>query len=240
MEFIEGPDLEELLKPPQYPIFSIRETLKVAGHLSNALAQWHRMEIKHGDVKTNNVKYNINTGNYVLLDIGSEVMSDAPGRTKMFEPGCMEFISPEQYEGRVFFQTDVYSFGVILFKLLAGGFPLIVERKEATAKNSVTTSHMKIPQPSDFLSLRKQHIPHLWSEEEKQREIRVPEWLIRMIYKCLEKNPKDRFANGMELQEHIALNNSMTSGKEDTSPDYAQVLQEKNELLLVKDQLKKV
>jgi serine/threonine protein kinase len=38
MEYIEGPDLEELLKPPHDPVFSISEVIKVADHLSNALA----------------------------------------------------------------------------------------------------------------------------------------------------------------------------------------------------------
>src|SRR6478735_3750348 len=42
MEFIEGPDLEELLKPPLDSIFTIKETLKVADQLSNALAHCHR------------------------------------------------------------------------------------------------------------------------------------------------------------------------------------------------------
>ena len=37
MEFIEGPDLEELLKPPHDPLFTIKEATKVADQLSYAL-----------------------------------------------------------------------------------------------------------------------------------------------------------------------------------------------------------
>src|SRR3954470_24452141 len=70
MEFIEGPDLEELLKPPHAPIFTIKEVLKVADHLSSALAHCHKIEVRHGDIKSNNIKYNVSTGNYVLLDFG--------------------------------------------------------------------------------------------------------------------------------------------------------------------------
>jgi serine/threonine-protein kinase len=70
MEFIEGPDLEDLLKPPHDPIFSIRETIKVADQLSNALAHCHKVGVRHGDVKSNNVKFNIHSGNYMLLDFG--------------------------------------------------------------------------------------------------------------------------------------------------------------------------
>src|SRR4028118_968918 len=50
MEFIEGPDLEELLKPPHDPVFNVREVIKVADHLSSALAHCHKVGVKHGDI----------------------------------------------------------------------------------------------------------------------------------------------------------------------------------------------
>lgn len=83
MEFIEGPDLEELLKEPHEPVFSIKEVIKVAEQLSCALAHCHRVEVKHGDIKSNNVKFNLHTGNYVLLDFGLAVMSDEQRRTSL-------------------------------------------------------------------------------------------------------------------------------------------------------------
>src|SRR5919112_3584613 len=46
MEYIEGPDLEELLRPPHPPIFTIKETLNVAEQLSDALAHCHRLNVK--------------------------------------------------------------------------------------------------------------------------------------------------------------------------------------------------
>src|ERR687894_2400072 len=58
MEFIEGPDLEELLKSPHDPVFTIKEAIKIADQLSYALAHCHRVGVKHGDVKSNNVKLN--------------------------------------------------------------------------------------------------------------------------------------------------------------------------------------
>src|SRR5205085_11151167 len=76
MEFIDGPDLNELLKPPHPPVFTIEEITKVAEQLSNALAHCHKLNVKHGDLKSNNVKYNKQTGNYVLLDFGLAVLSD--------------------------------------------------------------------------------------------------------------------------------------------------------------------
>ena len=64
MEFIEGPDLCELLQPPNDRIFTIKETIKVAEHLAHALSHCHNLDVKHGDIKSNNVKYNRHTGNY--------------------------------------------------------------------------------------------------------------------------------------------------------------------------------
>jgi serine/threonine-protein kinase len=94
MEYIEGPDLEDLLKPPHDMIFTISETLKVAEHLSNALSHCHKAEVKHGDLKSNNVKFNTHNGNYILLDFGLSLMSDEQRRTSLRQAGAVEFMAP--------------------------------------------------------------------------------------------------------------------------------------------------
>lgn len=83
MEFIEGPDLGELLKPPHQKIFTIKEVIKLADQLACALSHCHKVGVKHGDIKSNNVKYNIHSGNYVLLDFGLSVMSDEQRRSSI-------------------------------------------------------------------------------------------------------------------------------------------------------------
>ncbi len=123
MEYIEGPDLGELLQPPYDPVFTVKETLKVADHLANALAHCHRANIKHGDIKSNNVKFNQRTGNYVLLDFGLSVMSDEQRRTSIRYAGAIEFMAPEQSTGETLTETDVYSYGIVLFELLTGNVP---------------------------------------------------------------------------------------------------------------------
>ncbi len=202
MEYIEGSDLGELLTPPSDPVFTIKETIKVADHLSNALAHCHRADIKHGDIKSNNVKFNRRTGNYMLLDFGLSIMSDEQRRTSVRHAGAIEFMAPEQNMGVMYFETDIYSLGIILFELLAGSVPFPLHNKGEIGRNSVMLAHMESQLP-DLLSLRRQSIPTYWSHEKKEREMQVPSWLIKMICRCLEKEPSKRFKNGTELQEFI-------------------------------------
>lgn len=227
MEYIEGPDLEELLKPPHDPVFTIKEVFKIADQLSNALAHCHRVNVKHGDIKSNNVKFNINTGNYILLDFGLAVMSDEQRRTSLRHAGAIEFMAPEQNEGKMLFQTDVYSFGVILYELLAGRVPFPLTDNGETARNTVMISHMETPVP-DVMSLRKEHLPDNWADDKKEREMQVPQWLVGVIAKCLEKDPEKRYKDGVELHEAIVTGSMALTLTGDTSGS-ASVLQSENE-----------
>jgi serine/threonine protein kinase len=199
MEFIEGPDLEELLKPPHRAIFTIKGALKVAEHLANALAHCHLMGVKHGDIKSNNVKYNIHTGNYVLLDFGLAIMTDEQRRTSIKHAGAVEFMAPEQNTGAIYFASDIYSYGIILYELLAGQVPFPLRDGGEMARNAVMIAHMETPVP-DLMELRKKNLPAGWSPEKKAAEMLPPQWLMNLIDTCLKKNPEERYITGMALQ----------------------------------------
>ena len=213
MEFIEGPDLEELLKPPHDPLFSVKEIIKVAEQLSNALAHCHKLAIRHGDIKSNNVKLNLHTGNYVLLDFGLAVMSDEQRRTSLRHAGAVEFMAPEQTEGKLLFETDVYSFGIIIYELLAGTVPFPLRDNSEMARNRVMVAHMETA-PHDVLVKRLENLPAAWSEEKKSNEQNVPQWLLNAVYKCLQKKPENRFTNGVALYDYIVANSTVTHAKE--------------------------
>ncbi|GAC1314968.1 MAG: hypothetical protein NVSMB24_40190 [Mucilaginibacter sp.] len=230
MEFIEGPDLEELLRPPHDNVFIIREVLKVAEQLGNALSHCHSLGVKHGDIKSNNVKYNLASGNYVLLDFGMAIMSDEQRRTSMRQAGAIEFMAPEQNEGKILPQTDIYSYGIILYELLAGQVPFPLNNNGETSRNNVMVAHLEAEVP-DLLTLRRKNLPDNWTTEKKSVEMQVPHWLLSLIAKCLEKHPKNRFANGSALQSALIEGNGhIANSVMKDSPGFEQ-LEKENERL---------
>ena len=238
MEYIDGPDLEDLLKPPHEKIFTIKEVIKIADQLSDALAHCHRLDVKHGDIKSNNVKFNKNTGNYILLDFGLSVMSDEQRRSSLRHAGAIEFMAPEQNEGQMLFQTDVYSFGVILYELLAGTVPFPLHDKGESARNLVRLSHIETP-PPDLMAFRQQSIATTsWNDSKKEHEMQVPDWLLKLISKCLEKKPENRFLNGIELHEFVTVNSTLTTKREDAG-QFENVKRENERLLNEKLQVQK-
>lgn len=224
MEFIEGPDLGELLKPPHETIFTIKEVIKVADQLACALCHCHKVGVKHGDIKSNNVKFNIHSGNYVLLDFGLSVMSDEQRRSSMRHAGAIEFMAPEQNEGQMLFQTDIYSYGVVLYELLAGRVPFLLKDDGETSRTNVMLSHMEQPVP-DVLEFRKENLPKAWTE----RELHVPSWLLQLVAKCLEKAPADRFADGVEL--HQAISENIVAESQDGAANALALLRSENKQL---------
>lgn len=209
MEYIEGPDLSELLQPPHDKIFTLRELIKVADQLACALAHCHKVGVKHGDIKSNNVKYNIYTGNYVLLDFGLAIMSEEQRRSSIRHAGAIEFMAPEQHEGKMLMQTDIYSYGVILYELLTSQVPFPLPGNGDTGRNAVMISHMEQEIPN-AIKLRKANLPDSWSDEKKAQEMQVPGWFTEMLTKCLQKKPEDRFADGIELHNAI-INGSISA-----------------------------
>jgi serine/threonine protein kinase len=231
MEYIEGPDLCELLQPPHDKIFSLKEVIRVADQLAGALAHCHKVGVKHGDIKSNNVKYNIHTGNYVLLDFGLAIMTEEQRRTSIRHAGAIEFMAPEQHEGKMLPQTDVYSYGIILYELLTGEVPFPLKDSGDAGRNAVMLSHLESDIP-DLLTARKAAIPKTWPQEKQLQEVQVPHWLLQVINKCLQKKPEDRYASGAELDAAI-INGSLSAsnGNSQQAGLNAIALQSENERL---------
>ena len=238
MEYIEGPELSELLQPPHDPVFSLKELIKVADQLADALAHCHRVGVKHGDIKSNNVKYNIHTGNYVLLDFGLAILTDEQRRSSVRHAGAIEFMAPEQHEGgQMLPQTDVYSYGVILYELLAGEVPFTLSGNGEAGRNAVMLAHLEqaIPDP---IARREQKLPAGWGAEKRRQEMQVPHWLLQLIAKCLEKDPNLRYRDGSELQQALTGGSLMANAtylaatpQPQNLPEVSTALQDENQRL---------
>ncbi|MEO6403853.1 MAG: protein kinase [Ferruginibacter sp.] len=231
MEFVEGPDLSEILKQEGRNVFEIKDLLLVAKHVSNALSHCHNADVKHGDIKSNNIRLNKHTGNYVLLDFGLSVMSDELRRTSFRNAGAIEFMAPEQNNGDFLFETDIYSFGIIMFELIAGQVPFPLNDNAETARNAIMVAHLETL-PPDALSLRKQALSTDWPQQKKDGEMLVPAWLLNMTYKCLEKNPADRFSNGIVLHEYVMKHIYIAIYNDGITQNDLDVLKEENQRLV--------
>jgi serine/threonine-protein kinase len=64
--------------------------------------------------------------------------------------------------------------------------------------------------PPDLLSLRASVLPTDWPDSQKALEMQVPDWLVKLVYRCLEKAPEARFRNGEELHHYISLHRIYT------------------------------
>ena len=113
-------------------------------------------------------------------------------------------MAPEQNTGAMYFQTDIYSFGIVLYELLAGQVPIPLNDGGETARTAVMIAHMESPVP-DVMEFRRWNIPLTWPDEKKELEMRVPERLLQVISTCLQKDPGKRYPNGMALQEALYL-----------------------------------
>ncbi|MXV16773.1 serine/threonine protein kinase [Hufsiella ginkgonis] len=224
MEYIDGPDLCDLLQPPNDGIFTLKELLKVALQVSAALAHCHRAGVKHGDIKSNNIKYNRHTGNYVLLDFGLAMMSEEQRRSSVRHAGAIEFMAPEQLDGKMLFQTDIYSFGIMLYELFTGTVPFPLSGNSDTGRNAVMLNHLETAVP-DALAVRRANLPQAWSAEKQAREMQAPAWFLSLLDVCLAKSPDNRYKNAMELQD-VVINGSLSS-----ADGYTAALHNENESL---------
>jgi len=114
--------------------------------------------------------------------------------------------------------------------LIAGVVPFPLRDRGETSRNMVMVAHMESPVP-DMLALRRQHLPSSWDDEKKDREMQVPEWIVRMIYKCLEKKPETRYVNGTELHNYIIYHSTSPVANNRIATDALTSLQKEAEQL---------
>lgn len=124
MELVRGVNLEELLHS-RGPM-SASEAALVGLDLCRALAAVHGAELVHRDLKASNVMREVG-GRIVLTDFGA-------GRCQGLRPkrqfaGTPLYLAPEVLAGsEATVLSDIYSLGVVLFRLVTAGYPRKAKR----------------------------------------------------------------------------------------------------------------
>jgi serine/threonine protein kinase len=123
MELIEGQTLEQILQ--ERGRFSSREAALIGCDVCEALAAVHSAGLLHRDVKAHNVMRDRN-GRIVLMDFGAGRERTMPGETPVADlAGTPLYMAPELFSGgEASVRSDVYSVGVLLYRLVTGRVPI--------------------------------------------------------------------------------------------------------------------
>ncbi len=162
--------------------------------------------IAHNDLHSNNVMRRDYDGRFILLDFGLAVQDGKCIKSSGKADGHPEYMAPEKFDsGDITPRSDVYSLGVLMFEVLTGRPPFILEvdkngiaSQRANAK--IRNEHLSQTPPS-IITLRKEAFEAQIPGAVYERD--YPEWLDDVVMKCLAKNPKDRYADAKELFEDI-------------------------------------
>ncbi len=192
MEYVAGGSLLDALKRDGR--MSVRRVVEIALDLADALTRAHRLKIVHRDLKPANVLL-ADDGTPRLTDFGvAHIGSAAPITEQGVAVGTLDYLPPEVIQGDlVDGRADIWSFGVMLFEMLAGTRPF-----SGDTPADVLTRILMQPVP-DLEALRPE----------------VPVALVDLIYRMLEKNRDKRIPSvrlvGAELEaliEGFSLNTS--------------------------------
>ena len=121
MEYVPGKTLDGLIKAAT-PL-PLRTKLSIATDIATALDHAHSHDVIHRDVKPGNVMVNSDF-KAKLMDFGIAKREDASLTQTGTFLGTPSYASPEQIrDGVATSQSDVFSFGVMVFELFSGSLP---------------------------------------------------------------------------------------------------------------------
>lgn len=125
MELVHGETLEHLVKA-RGPMTAI-EAATLSAEVAKALGAVHSAGLLHCDIKAQNVVQE-SGGRVVLMDLGAgQVVPEAQDSDQLSDvAGTPRYMAPELFQAGATAtkSTDIYSFGVLLYYLVSGGFPV--------------------------------------------------------------------------------------------------------------------
>ena len=163
----------------------------------------NKYKVIHNDIHSGNIMRR-EDGNFVLLDFGLAIRGTEVTRSSRHTNGAPEFKAPEKWDDDSILteESDIYSFGIVLFQYLAGRVPFLYNKNISShkAEYELGEAHQKAPIPS-VEAFRKESFEQKFKGQVYKKDF--PQWLEDMIIKCLQKRPEDRFRNGKELNDFI-------------------------------------
>ena len=204
-ELLEGKTVRERLEEGPIPA---RKALDMARQIADALAAAHDRGIVHRDLKPENV-FVTTDGRVKVLDFGlaqvaatagletTETMAAAPktiGTTPGTILGTIGYMSPEQVRGQpVDARADLFALGAMLYEMLTA------ERAFSGESAADTISAILHSEPA-----RLSRIAAI-----------APPSIERMVRRCLEKSPTERFQSARDLS--FALDTAASGGSASSS-----------------------
>ena len=181
MEYVSGEDLKSLIH--RIGALPIGKAVSIGKQVCEGLSEAHRLGVVHRDLKPQNVMID-REGNARIMDFGIARSLAARGITGAgVMIGTPEYMSPEQVDGKEADpRSDIYSLGIILFEMLTGRLPF-----EGDTPLSVAVKQ-KSEQPPDPRSINAQ----------------IPDELVRIILKCLEKPKEKRYQSADDVLAELA------------------------------------
>jgi DNA-binding NarL/FixJ family response regulator len=143
MEFFDGGDLNKRLANKA---LDPEECLKIFRELMFALGDIHEQGVLHRDLKPQNLMFRTD-GSLAILDFGIAKHIDSIDRTGHGEIlGTPRYMSPEQVRGVALdLRTDIYSAGVLLFRMLSGTHLFDGETAAEVALHHLNTQPPDLP-----------------------------------------------------------------------------------------------
>jgi serine/threonine protein kinase len=180
MEFIEGERFFDIIRKKK--LLPLPDIFFIALRVLDALDYAHKKGVLHRDIRPHNIMIT-RQKEIKVLDFGIAVIR---GENSKIESGgfidSSYYISPEQIRGEdIDHRSDIYSLGVTLFHMITGKAPF-----EGEGGRSIYFQHLFEPMPS--------------INEFRQD---IPEKLIKIVEKCMEKRKEDRYQRVQEILDEI-------------------------------------
>jgi hypothetical protein len=200
-ELLEGETLRAVLSGGR---LSPRRAIDYSLQIVHGLAAAHGKGIVHRDLKPENI-FVTNDGRVKILDFGLAKLThleeqsqatNVPTATAATEPGVIlgtiGYMSPEQVKGKpADARSDIFSFGAILYEMLAG-------RRAFQGESAAETMSAILREDPPEISVTNQNVPPA---------------LDRIVRHCLEKSPEQRFHSAHDVAFNLeALSDTSAAG----------------------------